>query len=338
MKKNVLILGLLASISLFGCAQKDYLSSTDGDSEVTNSASNVSATTEESKGLIESSLGEYLKTKSLKLEDTPHKVQYTDLNGDNIKDALTIFTGSKSCTDNGCNMLVHQGIGDNKFKLVSDIAPVKSPITISEKTTGGWRDVIANVGSEAKPKNVALKFDGKGYPENASSQPIIEDSEIKGDKLAFETEANKSKKTVDNKKADADKADKTATAGLSSKCQAAIDAGKTEVANVSGIGVNKSSKNDISSIYQNLPKERSVQYQFTVGGSGGKNIVYSPVFMSKISKNIISNCNNIGSVKFEVDQTDNRVAYGLVKDSVKKFDCTSPTAKSKLKWGEISCP
>ncbi|MBV6624609.1 MAG: hypothetical protein KI793_17010 [Rivularia sp. (in: Bacteria)] len=331
MKNKVLILGLLASISLSSCAQKDYFSSTDTDSEVTNSVSNVSATTEESKGLIESSLGEYLKTKSLKLEDTPYKVQYTDLNGDNIKDAITIFTGSKSCTDNGCNMLIHQGIGDNKFKLVSDVAPIKSPITISEKTTGGWRDVIANVGSEAEPKNVALKFDGKGYPENASSQPVIENSEIKGDKLAFKTEANNSKEA-------ADKADKTATAGLSSQCQGAIDAGKTEVANISGIGVNKSSKNDISSIYQNVPKERSTQYQFTVGGSGGKNIMYSPVFMTKISKNIISNCNNIGSVKFEVDQTDNRIAYGLVKDSVKKFDCTAASANSKLKWGEISCP
>ncbi|MEM6400926.1 MAG: hypothetical protein AAF757_11945 [Cyanobacteria bacterium P01_D01_bin.116] len=326
MKKSVILLGLLASISLFGCGRKDDSAATDSLSEDTNSASNVSATTEETKGLIESSLGEYLKTKNLKLEDTPHKVEYLDLNGDNIKDAVTVFTGSKSCTESGCNMLVHQGLGENKFKLVSDISPVKSPVTFSETRTGGWKDVIANVGSSSEPKNVLLKFDGKGYPENASTQPAIKDSEISGEKFAFETQA------------DSLQTDKTANAGLSSKCQAAIDESKTEVANISGIGVNKSSKNDISSIYQDLPKERSSEYKFTVGGRGGKNIMYSPVFMSDISKNIIENCNNIGSVKFEVDQTDNRIAYGLVKDSVKKFDCTSSTDKSKLKWGQVSCP
>lgn len=333
MKKNVFLLGLLASINLFACGEIDDSVSTDSMTEGTN-ASNVSATTEESKGLIESSLGEYLKTKSLKLEDTPHKVEYLDLNGDNIKDAVTVFTGSKSCTESGCNMLVHQGLGDNKFKLVSDIAPVKSPITFSETATGGWKDIIANVGSKTEPKNVALKFDGKGYPENASTQTAIKDSEISGEKFAFETQA--SQQTADKSNADADKADKTANA-ISSKCQAAIDKSKSKIANVSGIGMNKSNKNDISSVYENLPKQRSSQYQFTVGGNGGKNIMYSPVLMSDISENIISNCNNIGSVKFEVDQTDNRIAYGLVNDSVKKFDCTSATDKSKLKWGQISC-
>lgn len=334
MNKNVILFGLLASIGLFSCTQNDDLASTDSISEDSNSASNVSATTEEIKGLTESSLGEYLKTKNLKLEDTPHKIQYLDLNGDNIKDAVTVFTGSKSCTDSGCNMLVHQGLGENKFKLVSDISPVKSPITFSETTTGGWKDVIANVGSKGEPKNVTLKFDGKGYPENASTQPEIKDSEISGEKFAFETQADGSKQTADKSKVDSDK---TASAGLSKKCQAAIDGSKSEVASISGIGVNKSSKNDISNIYQDIPKQRSSEYKFTVGGTGGKNIMYSPVFMTDISKNIIENCNNIGSVKFEVDQTDNRIAYGLVKDSVKKFDCTAPKDNSKLKWGQVSC-
>ena len=186
-------------------------------------------------------------------------------------------------------MLVHQGLGENKFKLISDISPVKSPITFSETTTGGWKDVIANVGSKEKPKNVALKFDGKGYPENASTQPEIKDSEISGDKFAFETQADGSQETADKSKVDSEKSDKTASAGFSKKCQAAIDDSKSEVANISGIGVNKSSKNDISSIYQDIPKERSSEYKFTVGGRGGKNIMYSPVFMTDISKNIIEN-------------------------------------------------
>ncbi|MCJ8283790.1 MAG: hypothetical protein MJK14_29460 [Rivularia sp. ALOHA_DT_140] len=208
-------------------------------------------------------------------------------------------------------------------------------ITISDTSTGGWKDVIANVGSEAEPKNIVLKYDGNGYPENASTQPEIKESEISGNKIAFKTQGSESQEVADNSKKDSDK---TASANLSQKCQAAIDESKSKVASVSGIGTNKSNKNDISSFYENVPKERSSQYQFSVGGSGGKNIMYSPVFMSDISNNIISNCNNIGSVKFEVDRTDNRVAYGIVDNSVKKFECISPTDNSKLKWGQVSCP
>ena len=336
MKKNVLLLGFLVSIGLFSCRQVDNSASTDSVSEDSNTASNVSATTEDSKGLIEASLREYLGNKNLKLEDSPHKVEYIDLNGDNIKDALTVFTGANSCNDSGCTMLVHQGIADNKFKLVSETTSVKSPITISETISNGFRDVVVPVGSDADSKNVALKFDGKAYPENASTQPAIKQNEISGDKLAFDSPIN-----PDKSNADSQKGDKTAKTEISSQCQAAINQGKTKVADVVNIGFNQASENDIGNNYEGIPKQRSTQYQFTVGGRGGTNIMYSPVFMSDISKNIISNCNQIGSVKFEVNQTDNRVAYGLIDDSVKKFECIAPapgSKTSKLKWGQISCP
>ena len=323
MKNNVFLLGLLASISLFSCRSIDNSATSESTDENSNSASNVSATTEESKGLIESSLSEYLGRKNLKLEDSPHKIEYIDLNGDNIKDALTVFNGPNSCNDSGCTMLVHQGVGDNKFKFVSETTSIKSPITISETRSNGFRDVVVPVGSDGDSKYVALKFDGKAYPDNPSTQTVIKDSEISGDKLAFNSPFNTDKSSGDSKKVD-----KNAKAGASKQCQAAISQGKSKVANVVNIGFNQSSEKDISNIYQSLPKERSTQYQFIVGGRGGTNIMYSPVFMGDISKNIISNCNQIGSVKFEVNQTDNRVAYGLIDDSVKKFECISPSAKT----------
>ena len=60
MKKNVLLWGFLVSIGLFGYCQVDNSASTDSVSKNSNTASNVSATTEDSKVLIEASLREYL--------------------------------------------------------------------------------------------------------------------------------------------------------------------------------------------------------------------------------------------------------------------------------------
>ena len=161
MKKNVLVLGLLASISLFSCRQMDNVSTDSSDEVDSGSVSPVSAITEDSKGLIENSIREYLGNKNLKLEDSPHKGEYIDLNGDNIKDALTVFTGPNSCNDNGCTMLVHQGVGDNKFKLLSETTSIKSPITISETTTSGWRDIVVPSSKDADSQNVALKRQNK---------------------------------------------------------------------------------------------------------------------------------------------------------------------------------
>lgn len=127
-------------------------------------------------------------------------------------------------------------------------------------------------------------------------------------------------------------------------CQAAIDETKSEIADVPGIVVNESREADISNLYEDAPKEGSQQYQLIVGGVGGRNILnYSPKLMTEVSTNIVNNCSKIGSVKFELNEADERVAnhklvYGLIDGSVKEFECVSPSEEaSKLKWGQASC-
>ncbi|MEO1374383.1 MAG: hypothetical protein AAFW70_08710 [Cyanobacteria bacterium J06635_10] len=127
-------------------------------------------------------------------------------------------------------------------------------------------------------------------------------------------------------------------------CQAAIDEAKSDIGDVPGVVFNESKESDISNLYEDAPKERLEQYQYTLGGSGGRNILnYSPKLMTEVSTNIINNCGKIGSVKFELSEADERVAnhklvYGLVDGSVKEFECVSPSEEtSKLKWGQASC-
>ncbi|MEM9925743.1 MAG: hypothetical protein AAF915_18670 [Cyanobacteria bacterium P01_D01_bin.50] len=127
-------------------------------------------------------------------------------------------------------------------------------------------------------------------------------------------------------------------------CQAAIDEAKSDIADVPGIVFNESKESDISNLYEDAPKERLEQYQYTLGGSGGRNILnYSPKLMTEVTIKIVNNCSQIGSVKFELSEADERVAnhklvYGLIDGSVKEFECVSPSEEtSKLKWGQASC-
>lgn len=107
--------------------------------------------------------------------DASHRffADYIDLNGDGTQDALVVFNSSDWCGTGGCTMLVFQG--QNKtFRLVSESSLVNPPLTVSETKTKGWRDLIVDVsGGGAAPKKVALKYDGKKYPDNPSDQPSI---------------------------------------------------------------------------------------------------------------------------------------------------------------------
>ncbi|MGD1911114.1 MAG: hypothetical protein ACFB2X_09730 [Rivularia sp. (in: cyanobacteria)] len=127
-------------------------------------------------------------------------------------------------------------------------------------------------------------------------------------------------------------------------CKAAIGEAKSKIADIPGIVFNESKESDISNLYEDAPKERLEQYQYTVDGSGGRNILnYSPKLMTEVTTNIINNCGKIGSVKFELNEADERVAnhklvYGLIDGSIKEFECVSPSEEtSKLKWGQASC-
>lgn len=112
-----------------------------------------------------------------------------DLNGDGILDALVLLTGSNWCGTGGCTLLVLQGTA-SEFRLVSSSSIIQTPLIVSETRTNGWRDLIVDLrGGGATPGKVALKFDGKGYPSNPSTEPMLaSDANLKGT-IAFPEES-----------------------------------------------------------------------------------------------------------------------------------------------------
>lgn len=100
--------------------------------------------------------------------DTPmFRQAFTDLDGDGHVDAVVLLSSPAWCGSGGCNMLVFHGTKDG-FTFVSSSTITNEPIRVSSEKTSGWRTLI--VYSRGKG-DVLMRFDGKRYPLNPSTQP-----------------------------------------------------------------------------------------------------------------------------------------------------------------------
>ncbi|KST63889.1 hypothetical protein [Mastigocoleus testarum] len=192
MKHSIISLGLLASIGLTGCIEPNALSSKSSNfitsrlQSAKSTAYGKKAKKFDKPAYIKESIKQYLESHKASAEDSPFTTEYIDLNGDNVKDALTLLSGVRFCGSGGCTMLIHQGVGNKKFKLISVTNLVKIPITINDTKTKGWRDITVQYASNILfSKKIILRFDGKGYPSNAAKEPRANDSNISGEKLTF---------------------------------------------------------------------------------------------------------------------------------------------------------
>ena len=89
-----------------------------------------------------------------------------DLNDDGQPELVVHVLGTASCGSGGCQTLIYTPSG-NGYRLVSSINVTTPPIKASATRTAGWRNLIVHVsGGGAKPRDVELLSDGKGYPTN----------------------------------------------------------------------------------------------------------------------------------------------------------------------------
>ncbi len=89
-----------------------------------------------------------------------------DLDGDGRREAIVMFQAPfySWCSSDGCKMVIFKASNDH-FSIASEIAPVRGPLLISDTKTKGWRDLVVRVsGRQMRPKDVAMKFDGRTYP------------------------------------------------------------------------------------------------------------------------------------------------------------------------------
>jgi hypothetical protein len=120
-------------------------------------------------------------------------------------------------------------------------------------------------------------------------------------------------------------------------CQNAVSNSIKRIENAKATVVNVHKHNQTSRDY---PENRPLGYVFSLSGAGSLDVLVSRVFLSDISKQIISSCQSISSVGFAKYQTDGGVIYGLMKDSkIERFECVAPrpNIENELPWGKYVC-
>lgn len=97
----------------------------------------------------------------------PFRFASVDLNDDGRLESIVLLDSPQWCRADGCTMLVFRGDTEGALLITSSPA-VAEPIRVSGERTGGWRNLIVRAQGS---RDVVLRFDGTGYPADASRQP-----------------------------------------------------------------------------------------------------------------------------------------------------------------------
>ncbi len=163
-------LALLVLLGLSGCAAKDQ-----PPQEILTPMPVAAAFSDPGNGVLMDSVTAYLAITGAPL-NSRYEFTRVDLNGDGRREGLVMMKSPHQhwCNSNGCRMIVFQAHNDG-FTLLSEISPVRGPLTVSNQTTNGWRDLLMSVSGRdyVQTKKVALRFDGRTYPAHPAFQPAL---------------------------------------------------------------------------------------------------------------------------------------------------------------------
>jgi len=118
------------------------------------------------------------------------------LSNASVPEVLVYLPGPDFCGSGGCTALVF-GASGGRYRLVSRISLVRTPIVVSQHRNYGWKDLILFVsGGGIQPGyHAVLSFDGKQYPENPTIEPAAPLREkVKG--TAYLTGADKGESVI----------------------------------------------------------------------------------------------------------------------------------------------
>ncbi|PTL81579.1 hypothetical protein DAT35_21710 [Vitiosangium sp. GDMCC 1.1324] len=123
---------------------------------------------------IESYLKKYLRDdlRIMSAEDRKYSYDTFDLNNDGRKEIFVILISSYFCGSGGCTLLIL----NPDFTLNSRMTLVKDlPLQASSHTTHGWRDLVIQSRGDH-----LMKYNGKKYPSNPSTQPKVKLADVPG--------------------------------------------------------------------------------------------------------------------------------------------------------------
>lgn len=114
------------------------------------------------------------------LPPTRYLTGTSDLNGDGRPELLVHLVGPMACGTGGCPTLVFTP-NETGYALVSTITVTRPPIRVSPRSTGGWRNLIVEVGGGGgRSGHAELAHTGKGYPENPTVPPARRITDLAG--------------------------------------------------------------------------------------------------------------------------------------------------------------
>lgn len=100
-----------------------------------------------------------------------YALAWHDLDGDDADEAIISLSGPYFCGSGGCNLLILTRAGP-MWRKVGDISVSRTPVAVLDTASNGWKDLTVAISGGGGPSGtVVLKFDGEGYPDNASTQP-----------------------------------------------------------------------------------------------------------------------------------------------------------------------
>jgi putative lipoprotein len=113
-------------------------------------------------------------------DETTYGYALADLNGDGMSDAVVLFRGADWCGSGGCTLAIFKGTSDG-FTFISRSTVTRAPIAALAEVTNGWHTLAVTVGGGgAKPGQTVLRFDGKKYPLNPTTQPYASPQDLQG--------------------------------------------------------------------------------------------------------------------------------------------------------------
>jgi hypothetical protein len=103
----------------------------------------------------------------------------TDLNADDIADAIVLLSDPRYCGSGGCELLVLKGSASG-FEVISSSTITREPIYLLPELRSGWHTLSVLVGGGGAPDGQALmRFNGKKYPGNPSVEKRATAADLK---------------------------------------------------------------------------------------------------------------------------------------------------------------
>jgi len=157
------LVGLFGTATLAACTP-DIQQAEDTEAATQEAASPLPATADED-------IRHFLLQKYPDAEQISYALAWQDLDGDGADEAIVSLGGPYFCGSGGCNLLVLTPAGP-MWRKVGDVSVTRTPVTVLDTATNGWKDLTVEVSGGGGPAGTALlRFDGESYPSNASVPP-----------------------------------------------------------------------------------------------------------------------------------------------------------------------